>query len=198
MLLASSWRSGARLKVALALLLVLLGAAAGALLLGSVNARKAAAAGDPIYMQYGTVQGDVTASGYEHWIELNSFQFGVTTPIDQATGAVAGHPQLSNVKVTKGFDSASPFLFRDSLSGTGTPVTIDFLKVSNGILVKYLEYKLEHVLITSYSVSSGGDRPSESLALDFSKITMTSYNQNQDGTVSTVVVCWDRAANASC
>ena len=42
----------------------------------------------PIYMNYDnkTVKGDVTAKGWEDWIELNSFQWGVGRGIASPTG----------------------------------------------------------------------------------------------------------------
>jgi len=41
--------------------------------------------GDPIYMKYGSVSGDVAAAGHKDWIELNSFQWGVTRSIGSPT-----------------------------------------------------------------------------------------------------------------
>ena len=40
----------------------------------------------PIYIQYGTLTGDVTAAGHEKWIEVNSFQWGVGRGISSPTG----------------------------------------------------------------------------------------------------------------
>ena len=31
----------------------------------------------PIYVKYGAIEGDVTATGHESWIEVNSVQWGV-------------------------------------------------------------------------------------------------------------------------
>ena len=64
----------------------------------------------PIYMNYNSlaVKGDVTATGYVGWIELNSFQFGVGRGISSPTGGSADRelsaPSVSEITVTKDQD----------------------------------------------------------------------------------------------
>jgi type VI secretion system secreted protein Hcp len=128
----------------------------------------------PIYMKYDTIQGDVTATGHEKWIEVNSFQWGVGRGISSPTGASfdreASAPSVSEITVTKATDSASTKLLDASLEGEGVPVVIDFCKTDKGNLEVYLEYTLTNTMISGYSLSSGGDRPSESLSLNFTKV----------------------------
>jgi hypothetical protein len=62
----------------------------------------------------------------------------------------------------------------------------------------YLRYELEDVFLTSYSISSGGDRPTESVSMVYTKITMTYWPQNQDGSAGDpVVFSWNVATNTS-
>src|ERR1700722_11301572 len=122
----------------------------------------------PIYMNYdnNSIKGDVTAQGWVGWIELNSFQFGVGRGIASPTGGSADRessaPSLSEITVTKDQDSATGPLVTAALQGEGVTVIIDFVKTSQGSLVKYMEYTLTNTLISGFSTSSGGDRPSES------------------------------------
>lgn len=128
----------------------------------------------PIYMKYGSVEGDVTATGHEKWIEVNSFQFGVGRGISSPTGGSADReasaPSVSEIVVTKPTDTASTKLFDESLEGEGQDVQIDFCKTDKGQLEVYMTYTLNNTLISGMSMSSGGDRPTESVSLNFTKI----------------------------
>ena len=128
----------------------------------------------PIYMKYDGIDGDVTAEGHPKWVELNSFQWGVGRGISSPTGASADRessaPSISEIVVTKAQDIATTKILDEALQGEGKKVTIDFVKTDGKKLEVYMAYKLENVLISGYSISSGGDRPSESLSLNFTKI----------------------------
>lgn len=128
----------------------------------------------PIYMSYDGVAGDVTAGGHEKWIELNSFQWGVGRGISSPTGASADRessaPSVSEVVVTKSTDAASVKLFDEALQGEGKKVVVDFCKTDKGNLEVYMTITMENTLISGYSTSSGGDRPMESLSLNFTKV----------------------------
>ena len=140
--------------------------------------------GDPIFMQFQGITGDVTAKNFVGDIEINSFQWGVSRAINGlGTGRVLGMPSLSEIVITKMLDKASPTLVNDLLTGVSTP-EVDFFFVNNtarASQMTYAEYKLQNVLISSYSVSSGGDRPTESLSLNFSKITFSVIPQSPTG-----------------
>src|SRR4030095_3819031 len=51
-----------------------------------------------------------------------------------------------------------------------------FVNLNKDKAQTYLQFKLDNTLISSYSMSSGGDRPSESLSLNFTKISISSIN----------------------
>lgn len=129
----------------------------------------------PIFMKYDGIDGDVTAAGHEKWIELNSLQFGanrhVTNPTAGSSDREASAPSVSEIVVTKVTDAASTNLFRASLFGEGKSVKIDFCKTDKDAFEPYLQLELENTLVSNYSASSGGDRPMESLSLNYTKIT---------------------------
>jgi type VI secretion system secreted protein Hcp len=130
----------------------------------------------PIYMNYDSlaIKGDVTEEGHKDWIELNSFQWGVGRGISSPTGGSADRessaPSISEITVTKASDSASPKVLNEALQGEGKTVIIDFCKTDKGKLEVYMTYTLTDCMISGYSLSSGGDRPSESLSLNFTKV----------------------------
>jgi type VI secretion system secreted protein Hcp len=101
----------------------------------------------------------------------------------------SSHASVSEIVITKTTDSASPKLFTESASGAkGKKVEIHFVSTGDPGLT-YLQYTLDDTLISGYSVSSGGDRPSESISLNFTKVEfkMTPYDDtNTAGTPITV------------
>lgn len=135
----------------------------------------------PIYMKYeGIKQGGVTGKG-EHngWIELQSAQMVVGRRIGSsgrgASTREPATPSISEIVVTKSMDNASNELFTEALNGKGKKVTIDFVRVENGKEVTYMSIELENTLISGYSIGGSGgdshDKPTETLALNFTKIT---------------------------
>ena len=147
----------------------------------------------PIYVKYGTVEGDVTATGHEDWIEVNSVQWSVgrsiASPVGGSSDREASAPSVSEIMVTKPTDIASIKLLDESLQGEGEDVTIDFCMTDKGELNVYLSYALANTMISGYSLSSGGDRPTESLSLNFTKIEMRDIglgSKNEDGQPETV------------
>jgi type VI secretion system secreted protein Hcp len=131
-----------------------------------------------IYMKYGAIDGPVTTGGFIKWIELNSFQFGVGRGIGSAarseTNREASEPSLSEIVVTKSTDIASNKLFADAVGGTmDSKVTIKFTTTTKDKVETFLTYELTDTGLSGYSISSGGDRPSESLSLNFTKVMIT-------------------------
>ncbi len=129
-----------------------------------------------IYMKYASIKGNVSAEGHADWIECDSLQFGVGRAISMMVGKQtnreASNPSVSEVTLSKTMDDSSPYLFQESLKGKGEQVILHVTKTGTDKIEEIVEFKLEAVLVSSYSLSSGGDRPHESLSLSFTKIEM--------------------------
>jgi type VI secretion system secreted protein Hcp len=127
-----------------------------------------------IYMNFDGIPGDTRAKGHEKWIEINSVQFGVGrgigSPVGQASKREASAPSISEVTITKMTDETSPLLFQEACVGKGKPVQIHFVVTQADKLETFLELTLTNVMVSGYSVSSGGDNPTESISLNFTKI----------------------------
>jgi type VI secretion system secreted protein Hcp len=132
----------------------------------------------PIFMNYDGVPGDVTAQGHEQWIECSSFQWGSGRSITNASSSPADRegstPQVSEIVITKATDGASNNLLRASLgigpAAEGKTVKIDFCKTDASQPEPYLQYVLDNCLVSGWSISSGGDRPTESVTINFTKV----------------------------
>ncbi len=123
--------------------------------------------------------------------ECNSFQFGVGLGVSISKGGVEkSSASLSEITLSKNFDSMSPALFINCCLGTTiNKVEIDFSGTAGDAAkgsVIYLTYELTNAIITGHSISSGGDKPSESISFAYETIVMT-YNtppktaKNKDG-----------------
>ena len=129
-----------------------------------------------IYLKYDGIDGDATHEDHKKWITIESMQWGVGRAIATATGSTmnreASEPSVAELTVSKQMDTSSVYLFQEACTGqTGKEVKVHL--VSTGSPGKtYVEYTLENSLVSGYSVSSGGDRPSESVSISFTKFLM--------------------------
>jgi len=141
----------------------------------------------PIYMKFGSIDGDVTTQGYKNWIELNSFQYGVARGVSSGAGGAtreSSAPSISEIVVTKHFDKASAKLYQDSVAGTfDTKVEIKMNTTTKNATETFLTFELTDCGVSSYSLSSGGDNPMESLSLNFVKIMVTPTPLDKSGQI---------------
>jgi type VI secretion system secreted protein Hcp len=143
-----------------------------------------------IVLKFATaINGECTVQGHDKWITVLSVQFGVGRGISSVGGGrdrETSNPSFSEVTFSKGMDVASTALFMQATCGKSLgKAEIHFLQ-TGGADTKgqvYLTIELDEAIVSSYSVSSGGDRPTESFSLNFTKIT---YNYDKyDGAAVT-------------
>lgn len=114
----------------------------------------------------------MTFTGVGTNILINSLQWGEGRGISTPTGGAreASAPSFSEVTISKMMDSASPQLAMLAANGDGNATCVITIKHSTSGLALYT-LTLDKVYISGYSVSSGGDVPSESLSLNYTRIT---------------------------
>lgn len=135
------------------------------------------------------IKGDSTVASHTDWITIDSLQFGVGRAISASGGGFdreTSNPSFSEVTLTKSMDKASTELMMQAICGKSLgEATIHFIQ-TGGADAKgqhFYEIKLKEPIISSYSVSSGGDRPSESISISFKGIQVQ-YNTFKDGSVA--------------
>jgi type VI secretion system secreted protein Hcp len=120
------------------------------------------------------IPGDSIVTGHVGEIDVFSVSFGASqTGIREAGGrASARRSSLSPFEVTKKADKASPKLFLACATGQHIPVAVLTFRDSQvgAAPYEYLTITLSDVIISSYQVSSGGDFPSESVSMSYSKV----------------------------
>lgn len=148
----------------------------------------------PIYVKLGSLEGGVTEGAtYNGWIEANSMQFGVgrgiSTPTGSAADREASAPSVSEVTITKIYDKSSFELFKHAVGSVdkGELMKIHIVKADSGKFTSYVEYEFENTLLSGYSLSTGGDRPTESVSLNFTKIQVKYTPTDKTGTAGTPV-----------
>jgi type VI secretion system secreted protein Hcp len=138
-----------------------------------------------IYMKYDGVDGDVTESGHQNWIELKSFDWRVSRGVSSSVGSSADRestaPSVSEVAVKKDNDVATGGLMQEALAGHGKTVKIDFTRTYKGKQEVYLSLELDNTIISGLS-HSGSDRPEERLVLNFTKVQFSTTQMKADGT----------------
>ena len=144
-----------------------------------------------IYMKFGSIKGAVTADGFKDWIQVNSFTWGANRAIHNAAGFFHSRehsaPALSEVTVTKQTDLSSPKLFLESVGGKlNNKVTLKFTTTADKETKTFLTFELTDCGLSGYSLSSGGDMPTETLRLNFTKISKTFVDTAQTGSPETV------------
>ncbi len=139
-----------------------------------------------ILLNYGDLKlkGDCKIEEHEDWIQCESIQFGVGRSITQTMGGSdreTSNPSFSDVNLNKMSDISSVDLMMESAGGTQVDkAIIHLVNTAEQKAQVYMTIELENPILSSYSASSGGDRPSESISLNFTKITY-GYNQWEKG-----------------
>ncbi len=146
-----------------------------------------------IYMDYDGIKGEATQNDHKKWIDVLSLSWGagrsINTVAGRATNREASEPSLSDVTIVKSFDAATPKLFTEACAGNqGKTVKIDITTTGSPSVV-FCTYTLYNSLVSTYSVGSGGDRPTESISISYTKMELkfTPYDdKNKAGTPTTV------------
>ena len=128
----------------------------------------------PIYLQIDGIQGDATHEQHRKWMDIEAIHWNVSRNMKTAAGSAsnreASEPTISEIVLTKVSDSSSTRLFQEACSGrTGKRAVIHLVTTGNPGDT-YIEYTLTNTLIANYSIDSNGDRPLETIRLNFTKM----------------------------
>ena len=140
-----------------------------------------------LLMKLEGIKGESIIPNYVDWIVIGSVQFGVGRGIGSASVGQKDRdtstPSISEVVVTKSTDIASTLLFAEATYGDATDKCEIVLLQTGGKdepMQEYWRIELFKPILSGWSLSSGGDRPSESISINFNKIVMK-YTQFKDG-----------------
>jgi type VI secretion system secreted protein Hcp len=138
------------------------------------------------FLKIDGIPGESTDDKHKDWIEILSFDFGMIQP-SSATDSSAGGGTTERVDVedmdlVKHLDKASPKLYELCCNGKHLKDATLELCRAGGDKTKYLEVKMEQVVISSArpsGKSEGSDGfPTEKISLNFGKVKWT-YTQQK-------------------
>lgn len=154
------------------------------------------------FLKVDGVPGESLDDKHKDWIELTSFSHGLLQPASasasNAGGATAERVQHEDFVIAHLIDKASPKLAEACCTGKHFKEVIISVCRAGGDKQKYLEIKMEQVLVSSISMGgAGGDFPSETVAFNYGKIKWTYTQQKRtDGTGGgNVSAGWDLTTN---
>ncbi|WP_332876516.1 Hcp family type VI secretion system effector [Massilia sp. S19_KUP03_FR1] len=149
------------------------------------------------------INGDSVVDSHEKWITISSLQIGVGRAISVSGGGAdreTSNPSFSEITLTKSTDIASADLFMQAVCGKSLgKAEIHFLQTGGSDKKQqvYLKIELTDAIVSSYSASSGGDRPSESFSLNFTQISYQYDAFSGDNIVTGTAKKWDLTKNAT-
>lgn len=138
----------------------------------------------PIYLQLDGIQGDATHQAHQGWTDISSISWSLQREMNTLVGASQNRegkqPSVGHVTLTKTSDRSTPKLITEAAAGQAGKIAKIHLVTTGSPGNTYLEFTLSNVLFSSYTIGSKGDRPSESITLDFTKIE-TKYTPTDTG-----------------
>jgi type VI secretion system secreted protein Hcp len=121
-----------------------------------------------IFMLAAPFKGESKAKGYEGNVDLDSVGYGVNQAyrVEQQGGGAQANG--SDITCTKGQDGSSPLIQQFCMNGETIPtVEIHVTKQLKDTPILVYKIVLGNVVVSSYSMSSGGDSIHESFSLNY-------------------------------
>jgi len=149
------------------------------------------------FLKIDGIDGESKDDKHKNEIDIQSWSFGASQSGSMAMGGGgAGKVSFQEFSITKSMDKSSPKLFEALATGKHLKEVKLVLRGSSS--VEYLTITLTDVMISSYSTgsSSGDDRPTESVSLNFAQIKMNYVEQDTSGRAGAATEFgWDLKAN---
>jgi type VI secretion system secreted protein Hcp len=158
---------------------------------------------DNIFLAISAIPGQTQQTGFSNAIECLSYSHGVSIQVTGDTSnseRTSGKPNHQDFHLTKYVDQASPLLNQNCCMGQNLGVaTITVGRNDTGAFLPILIYTLQNTVISSVSVGGGGgDKPVETLSLNYSAIQWQYTVQNETGgKEGQVPGAWNVATNTT-
>ncbi len=157
------------------------------------------------YLKIDGIPGESTDDKHKDWVEVLSFSHGIHQPAhvtkSSAGGAGAERCEHMDFTIMKHLDKASSKLYEYCSSGKHLKSVAVEMCRAGGDKVRYMEIKMEEVLISNVSPAGSSDGeggfPTESVSFNYGKIKWTYTQQKRaDGSGGgNVTGGWDLTAN---
>jgi type VI secretion system secreted protein Hcp len=129
-----------------------------------------------MFLKVGTIKGESADPDHQDWLDALAWSWGESNSGNtHVSPPASGTASLQDLSITTYLDKAAPLLMAACAAGTiFTAATL--VAVAPGTTpIEVLRYKMDTVLVSSISNggSSGEDRFTQSISLNYAKITWT-------------------------
>jgi type VI secretion system Hcp family effector len=124
------------------------------------------------FMKVEGIVGESHDAAHPGWIDIKSFQWEVKAAGSGAARATArdSRPTLNSLSVTKAMDKSSAALQSAASEGKHfKTVVLEFVSHTKN---EHYQITMSDVLVSSFKLNAGGDRPAESITFQFAKVEM--------------------------
>ena len=141
------------------------------------------------FLKIDGVDGESSADGHRGEIEIQSFSWGVSNGGSHSTGGGggAGKVSMNDFSFMKRIDKSSPLLMRALFEGRRIPKVVLSAR-KPGSKQDFLKVTLSDVLVSSFQTTGGGDVPTDSLSLNFTKIEYAYTPTGADGAAQAALI----------
>lgn len=141
-----------------------------------------------IYLKIDGIKGESKDSKHKDDIEVLAWSWAQTQSgsAHRGGGMGSGKVEMQDIHFTKYLDKATPKLILACAKGEHIPKAELVMRKAGGEQKEYLKISLEDIMVSGYSSSGsgGGDTPTENLSLNFGKITLEYFEQDNKGTMT--------------
>ena len=182
-----------RLPVLLSILL------SATFILGVIAIPNADAAVD-MFLKIEGVDGESKDNEHAGEIDVLAWSWGMSNSgtMHAGGGAGSGKVSIQDFSFTKYIDKSSPILFLKVCNGDSFPDATLVVRKAGNKPLEYFTLKFTNVIVSSVSIggTSGEDRLTEDITLNFSKVEWKYTEQKPDGSAGgSTQLGWDVASN---
>ena len=138
-----------------------------------------------VFLKLADVKGESKDDKHKDEIEVLSWSWGISNPVDARAGAGkgAGKANFGDLNFMHALDKASPVLMKACTMGDHfKEATLTSRKAGKG-QQEYLIVKLKEVFVSSVQPSGSSEHPMESVSLVFGHIDLEYKPQKDDGSL---------------
>ena len=138
-----------------------------------------------VFLKLADVKGESKDDKHKDEIEVLSWSWGISNPVDARAGAGkgAGKANFHDLNFMHSVDKASPVLMKACTMGDHfKEATLTSRKAGKG-QQEYLIVKLKEVFVSSIQPSGSSEHPMESVSLVFGHIDLEYKPQKEDGSL---------------
>lgn len=154
-----------------------------------------------MFIKIGDIKGESVDKTHAGEIDVLSWSWGMSQAGAHQTGAGgrAGKVSVQDISVTKLFDSATPPVMLACCNGQRFKEARLTVRTAGAKPLEYLKITMKEVLVSSVSTggSTGEDRLTETITLNFAEFKVEYTPQKADGSAGAVIGAgWNIVSNA--